>query len=107
MGRPILILAIACILNGCAVHKSLIPTGGSRADGTVELSYEFGMFETPEVDYAQGQEAARQRCAAWGYSDAEPFGGQKDQCQQVNGYGNCIRTLVTVQYQCIGANTPQ
>lgn len=94
-------------LSGCAVQKTLTPTGGSRADGTVELSYEYGMFEQPKVDLHQGTQVAKQRCAAWGYSDAQPFGGQKSTCQQSNGYGNCVRTLVTVQYQCMDADRPQ
>jgi hypothetical protein len=100
------ILCVSLLASGCAVQKTLVPTGGSRSDGTVELAYEFGMFETPKIDPSQGIEAATQRCAAWGYSGAEPFGGQKSQCQQSNGYGNCTRTLVTVQYQCTGAAQP-
>jgi hypothetical protein len=99
-------LLICTALVGCAVQRPLVATGGSRADGTVEMSYEFGLFEVPKVDYTQGAASARQRCAAWGYSDAEPFGGHKSQCQQFNGYGNCIHTLVTVQYQCTGGATP-
>lgn len=95
------------VLSGCAVQKALIPTGGSRADGTIELSYEFGEFQVPKIDLQQGAELARQRCAAWGYSDAQPFGGQKNTCQALGGFAGCARTLVTIQYQCIGANTPQ
>lgn len=101
------VIALALVLSGCTVHKTLVPTGGSRADGTVEMSYEFTEFEVPKVDLRQGEELARQRCAAWGYSDAEPFGGQKNTCQALGGVGGCARTLVTIQYQCIGANTPQ
>ena len=107
MSRSILAVAIVIILSGCAVQKELVPTGGSRSDGTVELSYEFGMFEVPKVDLNQGSAAAAKRCQAWGYSDAEPFGGQKNLCQQRNGFGDCLHTLVTVQYQCIGAGKPQ
>lgn len=106
MRTGIWILTFALAATGCAVQKELVPTGGSRSDGTVELSYEFGMFETPTVDATQGALTASQRCRAWGYSDAEAFGGSKSQCQAFNGYGNCLRTLVTVQYQCIGASKP-
>lgn len=90
-------------LSGCTVQKTLVPTGGSRADGTVELSYEYTDFEKPIVDYAQGTQVAREHCAAWGYSDATPFGGEKTQCKLTNAKGACIQTLVTVQYQCIGS----
>jgi YecR-like lipoprotein len=51
--------------------------------------------EKPVIDPAQGLIAARQRCAAWGYKDAEPFGGEKRQCQQFYG-GDCIRWFVTL-----------
>jgi YecR-like lipoprotein len=105
--RTMIIFATALAMTGCAVQKELVPTGGSRSDGTVELSYEYGMFETPKIDHAQGAYAAAQRCKAWGYSDAQAFGGGKSQCQAFNGYGNCIHTLVTIQYQCIGAAQPQ
>src|SRR5437868_5558445 len=101
MKNTILAVAFTVGLSGCAVQKTLVPTGGSRADGTIELSYEFGSFEQPKIDLAQGAEAASQRCQAWGYTNAEPFGGQKSTCQASNAYG-CIQTLVTIQYQCIG-----
>lgn len=106
--RFTLIMAwLAILLSGCAVQKTLVPTGGSRADGTIEMSYEYGMFETPKVDFTQGARDAAARCAAWGYADAEPFGGSKQTCQVSDMYGGCSRWLVTVQYQCIGAKTPQ
>lgn len=102
MSARVLLCSIAVLLSACATDKSLVPTGGSKADGTVDLSYEFGMFEKPVVDMAAAQNAAKQRCAAWGYTEAEAFGGEKRQCQAFDGYGNCIRWFVTVTYQCTG-----
>jgi hypothetical protein len=94
-------LVAMLLVSGCAVQKTMQATGGSRADGTVKLSYEFGMFQVPTVDMAQGTAAAVRRCASWGYSGAEPFGGQTKTC---NGYGggNCNSWLVTVEFQCTG-----
>lgn len=106
MRSAVMAIGFTIALSGCAVEKELVPTGGSRSDGTVELSYTFGSFQQPKVDFEQGRHAASQRCQAWGYNDAEPFGGQKSQCQASNQYG-CVETLVTIQYQCIGANKPQ
>lgn len=54
-------------------QKQLVPTGGSKSDGTVRMSYSYGMFESPVVDPQQGMNAAKARCAAWGYSGAEPL----------------------------------
>lgn len=98
-------LVTALLLVGCATPtpKTLYPTGGSRSDGMVELSYEYGAFEQPQVNQEQGLVAARSRCRAWGYGDAEAFGSIKQQCQQVNGYGSCLRATVTIPYQCTGS----
>jgi len=96
-----MVLVVFIGLVGCATQKELIPTGGSRSDGVVELSYEYGMFEKPEVDMDQGWAAATEACSAWGYSEARAFGGQTQECQAYNGYGNCVRALVTMKYQCI------
>ncbi len=84
-----------------ATKKQLVPTGGSKSDGTVRMSYSYGMFESPVVDPQQGMNAAKARCAAWGYSGAEPFGGFTSQCSQPSSSG-CMQTLVTIEYQCTG-----
>lgn len=91
----------AAVLAGCATPKQLVATGGSRADGTVKMSYEYGRFETPQVNGAQGTATAKQRCAAWGYSGAEPFGGATKQCVNSSNSG-CNRWMVTFEYQCTG-----
>jgi len=90
-------------LQGCAVQKQLVATGGSRADGTVKMSYEFGMFENPKVNVQQGVKSAIQRCQSWGYTGAEPFGGQTKQCNSYGG-GNCNSWIVTMEFQCTGGN---
>ena len=95
-----LICLATLILAGCAAQKQLVPTGGSRSDGTVKMSFEYGAFEVPQVDAAQGRETARQRCAAWGYSGAEPFGGSTRVC--TNSYNGCNRWMVTFEFQCTG-----
>ena len=93
--------AATVALSGCAVQKTLTPIGGSRSDGIVRMAFTVGMFEKPVVNGAQAAATARQRCAAWGYSDAEPFGGQTTQC--INGtYQGCNQWQVTVEYQCTG-----
>lgn len=88
-------------IGGCAVQKQLVPTGGSRADGIVKLSFEYGSFEVPQVDQEQGLSLAQKRCAVWGYTGAEPFGGFTKTCSQRSNMG-CDRWLVTVEYQCTG-----
>lgn len=96
-------LASLICLAGCAAQKEWAATGGSRADGTVELAFEYGMFEKPEISNAQGVELATSTCAGWGYTASQAFGGTMSKCEAANAYGNCLRTLVTRKYQCLGA----
>lgn len=103
--RLVVIAIIAATAAACATAKELVPIGGSRADGTVQLAFDYGGFEKPVVDTAAAQVTATQRCQAWGYRNAEPFGGSQQQCTASNQYG-CVAFRVTVSYQCTGANPP-
>jgi hypothetical protein len=89
-------------LASCATTKDWAATGGSRSDGTVKLSYQYGMFESPKVSEQQAVELATSKCAAWGYSGAQAFGGEFKTCNAYNGYGSCVSWLVTAEYQCLG-----
>ncbi|WP_242638492.1 YecR family lipoprotein [Pantoea ananatis] len=102
MSKKYAILALSLIvLSGCAAKKQMVPTGGSKSDGTVRMSYSYGMFEKPVIDPQQGMTAAKARCSAWGYNGAEAFGGFTSQCSQPSSSG-CMQTTVTVEYQCTG-----
>jgi hypothetical protein len=94
--------AVAIVLTACATPVVLEPTGGSRSDGTVSLSFEYGLFQNPQINWNQALTSAQNRCHAWGYSGAEKFGGGITRCEQTDAYGACLRTLVTVNYQCTG-----
>lgn len=96
-----LVLALAALICGCSVNKDLVPTGGSRADGTVDLSFSIGEFQQAQIDWVKADGSARERCAAWGYTSANRFGGEKRQCAQWSQYG-CSFWNVTVTYQCTG-----
>ena len=97
----LVLLATLSMLTGCATTKQYGATGGSRADGTVKLSYQYGGFEKPVVDPQQAVNLARSKCAAWGYSDAEAFGTGIRTCTASNTYG-CMQWLVTTDFQCLG-----
>jgi YecR-like lipoprotein len=101
------LLTLALLASGCATTQIVaLPTGGSRADGTVELTYDIGGFQNGKVDYTGAQIQAEQRCAAWGYSGAEKFGGEKRICSAPSGYG-CMAWQVTMPYQCTGLSPKQ
>lgn len=97
-GSVLLSLIVLC---SCAVQKDMLATGGSKADGTVDVSYEYGLFEQPIVNPQQGLESAVKRCKGWGYKNAESFDAARNQCLAFNGYGDCVQTRVTMTYQCL------
>ncbi len=97
----IFLLTSITLMTGCATTKEYGATGGSRSDGTVKLSYQYGEFEEPVVDTQKAVELARTKCRAWGYDQAEAFGTEIKTCAETNQYG-CVQWLVTAEYQCLG-----
>jgi len=102
MKHTIIFLLLVLTLSSCATPKILQATGGSRSDAVIEMAYTLGVFEEPVIDWALTQQTAGEKCIAWGYADAQPFGGQIQVCQQYDAYGSCLQALVTVKYQCTG-----
>ena len=105
MKSKLILGGLLVVLAGCGTVSQMTATGGSRADGIVRLSYEYGSFNKVNIDEATALRTAQERCRTWGYKDAEAFGGVTRQCQASNMYG-CMRWTVTKEYQCVGANTP-
>jgi hypothetical protein len=92
---------LAC-LAACSTHKDFYATSGSRADGVIDLAYDFNSLETPVVDQKQAYTIARSKCSLWGYVDAEPFGGTSQECTARGGFGDCSAWRVSKKYQCLG-----
>lgn len=99
MKYKIALLGSLAVLAGCATVSQMQATGGSRSDGIVKLSFEYGMFDKIQIDEAAALQIARQRCGVWGYTDADPFGGVVRQCQHYSSLG-CTHYFVTKEYQC-------
>lgn len=108
MNKLLAAAAVVLLASGCASTKDWAATGGSRADGVVRLSYVHGSFEKPVLDESQAVALATKRCATWGYTGAEAFGGSTSQCNVSGGLGGCAQFIVTKEYQCLGqGNAPQ
>lgn len=100
-----LALAVTIIglsIAGCSTRKDFYATGGSRADGVIDVAYDYNRMETPVVDKKQAYSIAKSKCSLWGYGDAEPFGGQLQTCQARSGFGECSAWQVVIKYQCLG-----
>lgn len=106
--KAVLVCVVAAVsLAGCATVKTWSATGGSRADATVRLSYEYGEFEQPQTSEAEALNLAAARCKTWGYTGAEAFGGVTRQCNMPGGMGGCARFQVTKEFQCTGTGNSE
>jgi YecR-like lipoprotein len=94
--------ALLLVLAGCETPVNMVPMNGSRADGTIDMAFEYGLFQKPVVDQQQAASNANATCSGWGYSGARPFGGANQRCVYMTNDG-CMRFQVTVRYQCTGA----
>lgn len=97
------VLGLAMAPAGCATQRELLVTGGSRADGIVELEYERNEFQHVQYDADAAESLAAKRCKGWGYDGAESFGTEKSTCTSRRGFGNCGSRQVVIQYQCLGS----
>jgi len=102
LSRLAAVFAFLVVLTACSTHKDFYATGGSRADGVIDVAYDFTYLETPVVDLNQAYNIARSKCSLWGYVDAEPFGGASQECTVRRGYGDCSAWRVSKKYQCLG-----
>jgi len=92
---------------GSAVQKDLLITDGSRADGTLTLSYEYGAFEQPEVNWDNAKQKTIDKCRSWGYSGAEFFEAGERRCLSFDAYGGCNQWRVTYKAQCTLESIPE
>jgi len=100
MPRLFPLLALAAVVAGCTTYKLWSESAADSELGIVQLSYEYGKFENPQVDERAGVNMARERCAEWGFPDAQRKGEDR-QC--VNGVQtDCSRWKVLREYQCLG-----
>lgn len=95
-----LFLLFTFFLVGCATPKTFQAIDGSKADATVKLAYQYGLFEQPIVDWKLADTTAKKHCMAWGYKNVERFGGTQNACLSYSDSGSCLTTQVSMTYQC-------
>jgi hypothetical protein len=100
--RAISMLLVVLCFSACAgTRKDWMITGGSQANGIVELSYQYREFEVPHTNEAQAHVVANLGCHEWGYSNSRPFGRPIKNCNQHGGFlEDCASWTVSRQYWC-------
>ena len=93
-------ILLVLTMTGCAVQKNYGASGGSKSDGTVKMSYTYGLFQKVTVDERAALHSATARCAAWGYTRATAFDFIERKCTYFSQDGNCMSWMVTKEFQC-------
>jgi hypothetical protein len=93
------LLAATAGIAGCTTYKLWTEYGENQEEGTIQLSYEYRKFESPQVDERAGIETARERCRDWGYKDAQRKGEDR-QCKS-GVESDCSQWLVIREYRCL------
>jgi hypothetical protein len=102
--RRLLVVGACLVLGACAtVVRDWEAVGGSRSDGVIRLTMQRHELEQVLPNEAQAAALAREKCAAWGYSGAEPFGATSRRCEALGGFTGCRVTALLREYQCIGS----
>lgn len=86
---------------GCTTYKLWSESDADQQAGTIQLSYEYRRFESPQVDERAGIEMARERCAGWGFSNAQRDGEQSACLEGTKS--DCKKWRVTREYRCTKA----
>jgi hypothetical protein len=99
MKRLSLFLAVFVGLAGCTTYKLWTESDYNQAEGTVQLSYEYRKFESPQVDERAGTEMARERCSEWGFKSAARKA--EDRVCTDGLASDCKKWRVTREYRCL------
>ena len=94
----ILLTVITASVIGCA-KAQWQATGGNRSGATVDISYELNSVTRAPDNDTEALRLARERCKAWGYEDAEAFGGVIR--KRIDS--KSVRYIKT--FQCLGQGT--
>ena len=80
MTRLSMLLA-ATLLAGCAAPSAMVVSDGNQSEGTVVLSYDYSLMQSPKVDWQEGLQKASAQCLSWGYNGALPSDKPSKTCK--------------------------
>ncbi len=88
------------IISACATDNGFQANGSDRANGLVQLSYQYVLSDRPVLDWVVAQRTAEARCASWGYARAQRSEDRRRSCLTQDIFGRCKSYRVNVAYQC-------
>lgn len=101
MKKILISVATLLVVSGCATLKTPQINGTNRNEGLVDLSYSYGLFERPQVNWEQAElTTATQQCQSWGYQKPSANSDPWQECASTDSRGNCNSHIVTKRYQC-------
>ena len=86
-------------MAGCTTYKLWTEYDSEPELGTLQLSYEYRKFESPQVDERAGLGTARSRCADWGFHDAQRKGEERICLDGIKT--DCAKWRVVREYRCL------
>lgn len=92
-------VAAILVLAGCTTYKLWTEHDSEPEMGTLQLAYEYRKFESPQVDERAGLTIARERCADWGFADAQRKG--EDRICLDGTKSDCAKWRVIREYRCL------
>jgi hypothetical protein len=100
MKKKLCLLLMILFISGCAVVKTPTISGVDQDNGQIKMSYNYGLFERPDVKWNETLDSASAQCKNWGYMDAQQSTGPQTRCTKEDQKGNCISWQVDSLYKC-------
>jgi hypothetical protein len=100
MKTKLCLLLMILFVSGCAVVKTPTISGVDQDNGQIKMSYNYGLFERPDVKWNETLDSASAQCKNWGYIDAQQSTSPQTRCTKEDQRGNCISWQVDSLYKC-------
>lgn len=100
MKKKLYLLLMILFISGCAVVKTPTISGVDQDNGQIKMSYNYGLFERPDVKWNETLDSASAQCKNWGYIDAQQSTGPQTNCIKEDQKGSCISWQVDSLYKC-------
>lgn len=95
-----LIILFTAALTSCAAPSAMEVSDGNQSEGTVVMSYDYSLMQSPKVDWQQGLQKATAQCQSWGYNGALPSDSPSKSCKTETQDGDCIAWTLSTTFQC-------